>query len=109
MYRWIFGNRRDRLELSLPRDRKPFWRSMSLFGWLLVFFGICSGVGFVVGLIYGQVFFILPTKGSHPLFLTFAFESSPFWYSLFMLIDLAVTIIVWWSFINWIKKRNKKI
>ena len=65
----------------------------------LVFWGICCGFGFVVGLIYGETFFGLPLKTwtMHRV----SFENSPVWFLIIMAINLVVAFYVGWKLFRW--------
>jgi hypothetical protein len=83
---------------------KAFWRVISLTGWWLLIFGLLATFGFIMGLVFGEVFFSIPSKDVR--FVTISFDNHPFWFLLILIINGAIALAIWMQFFKWLKQRN---
>lgn len=76
---------------------------MSLAGWGLLILGLFATAAFVVGVVTGEVMFLLTLKGkSGPMQVSYA--ASPFWYYVCMIINFVIAICIWTIFIAWLQE-----
>ncbi len=84
----------------------PWWRSMSLIGWGMVFLATVATTGFVLGLAFGETLFLPSyTSKSGPAAVSYA--SSPVLFILAMGFNLVASTIVWGLFIRWLLSRRR--
>ena len=93
-------------EYSVAWEPKPWWRIMSLNGWLILFFGLFATFSFVFGLVSGEVLFIASPKQKSGV-IDVSFESSPVWFYLLMLANLAIAFVTWNLFFSWLRERRR--
>lgn len=80
---------------------------MSVAGWGLLFLGMFATAAFVVGVVSGEVLFLLTLKGkSGPMQVSYA--SSPFWYYVCMIINFVIAICVWILFFAWFQEHRDR-
>jgi hypothetical protein len=92
-------------DLPTDWDPKPWWRTLSLLGWLLLALAVFATLSFVAGVLTGETLVLLSFKAkSGPV--EFSWEQSPGWFTVAMLVNALVAVGVWLAFAGWLKERR---
>lgn len=95
---------KENQKFHLTTNRKPFWRVMGLHGWWLLLFGVITTFCFILGLFFGEAAFIIPSKNSVAISVSYA--NHPFWFFIIMAVNGAISFIIWVLFFQWLSKRK---
>lgn len=97
--------------LSADFDRpgpKAWWRVMSLWGWMLLFFAVFATVSFIAGAICGEVLFLPPAKQRSGSVWGANLAREPLLYFVLMAANAVVAGALWALFIRWLRRRGEK-
>jgi hypothetical protein len=86
--------------------RKPWWKVMSLWGWMLLLFATVATFAFFIGLISGETIFLPPVKSRSGDAVAASWNDSPVLYVLLMIGNVVVALGIWALFISWIRGRR---
>ena len=93
-------------EFAVAWEHPPWWRVLSLTGWGVLFLAVFSTASFLVGLVSGEVLFILSFKQkSGPLALSY--QASPVGFAVCMGLNLVIALGLWWLFVSWLQSRRQ--
>jgi len=93
-------------EFAVAWEQAPWWRVLSLAGWGVLFLAVFSTASFLVGLVSGEVLFLLSYKQkSGPL--AVSYQASPLGFSVCMVLNLVVAVGLWWLFASWLQGRRR--
>jgi hypothetical protein len=98
---------KENQKFHLSSYRKPFWRVMGLHGWWFLLFGVFTTFSFILGLFFGETTFIIPSKTSAAI--SVSFINHPFWFCFIMAINGVISFIIWALFFQWLRNRNTKL
>ena len=84
----------------------PWWRSLSLMGWGMVFIATFATIGFAFGLAVGETLF-LPSYSSKSGPSAISYSASPVLFILAMGFNLVASTIIWGLFIRWLLSRRR--
>lgn len=100
----MFGSRKP--DFAVAWEQPPWWRVLSLTGWGVLFLAVFSTASFLVGLVSGEVLFILSFKQkSGPL--AVSYQASPIGFAVCMVLNLAIAVGLWWLFVSWLQSRRR--
>jgi len=102
----VFRTRKP--EFAVAWEHPPWWRVLSLTGWGVLFLAVFSTASFLVGLVSGEVLFILSFKQkSGPL--AVSYQASPIGFAICMVLNLAIALGLWWLVVSWLQSRRQAI
>jgi hypothetical protein len=95
-------------EFAIAWEQVPWWRALSLTGWGVFFLAVFSTASFFLGLVSGEVLFLLSFKQkSGPL--AVSYQVSPVGFLVCMAFNLIIAVGLWWLFASWLQSRRRAI
>jgi len=94
------------VRFAVAGEPAPWWRVLSLTGWGVLFLAVFSTASFLLGLVSGEVLFILSFKQkSGPLALSY--QASPLGFAVCMVLNLIIAVGLWSLFGSWLQSRRR--
>ena len=92
-------------EFEVAWEQPPWWRSLSLAGWGILFLAVFATASFICGATLQVVPFLFSLRQkSGPA--VAAYEAEPIEFIFLMLLNFLLASGLWWLFTSWLRERR---